>query len=65
MKNILLRQFFETLVLDYGVFCLFLNEFDESFNRSLSSIFALGQHAVPNVLQRRVLGDVEPGAQIT
>ncbi len=64
LKNLLI-QFFEALVLDDRVFCLFLNEFDESLDRPLTSILAFGQHAIPNVLKRRVLGDVKPGAQIT
>jgi hypothetical protein len=41
-----------------------LDEFEEGLDRPLASILALGEDAVAHVLERRVLGDVEPRAQV-
>jgi hypothetical protein len=57
-------SFSETFSKETGdTFRAHLNEFEEGLDGSLAAVFTLGQVAVAHVLERGVLGDVEPGAQ--
>ena len=58
-----LGQGLQVVELRDGVLDLFLDEVEEGLCRPLAAVLLLGELAVADVLDGRVLGDVEPGAE--